>query len=90
MYLKECVRHIKLDSDLDGKLWTHCTPLPEGCHPELDDSVVVPELGIRKYQMLIGLAQWAVTIGRLDISFAVSSLSQFSAAPCVHHLELPC
>ena len=49
---------------------------------------MLPESGIRKYQMLIGMAQWACTIGRLDIAFAVSSLSRFSAAPRVHHLEL--
>ena len=39
-------------------------------------------------QMLIGMAQWACTIGHLDISFAVSSLSQFSAAPWEGHLQL--
>jgi hypothetical protein len=43
-----------------------------------------------KYQVLIGMAQWAVTIGRLDIAFAVSSLSRFSAAPREHRLELAC
>ena len=74
-YFKKCVRRIDSDPDLEGDLWTQCTPLPEGCHPELDDSNLLPELGIRKYQMLIGMAQWAVTIGRLDIAFAVSSLS---------------
>ena len=89
-YLKECVRRIESDPDLDVELWTQGTPLPEGCHPELDDSDLLPELGIRKYQMLIGMAQWAVTIGRLDIAFAVSSLSRFSAAPREHHLELAC
>jgi hypothetical protein len=34
------------------------------------------------------MAQWACTIGRLDIAFAVSSLSRFSASPRTHHLEL--
>ena len=74
--------------DLDGKLWPHRTPLPESCHPELHDSDFLPELGIRRFQTLIDMAQWACTIGRLDIDFAVSSLSRFSAAPRVHHLEL--
>lgn len=87
-YLKECIRRIESDPDLNGDLWTHRTPLPEGCHPELDESTMLSDMGIRKYQMLIGMAQWAVTIGRLDITFAVSSLSRFSAAPREHHLEL--
>ena len=89
-YLKECIRRIESDDELplDGTLWTHRTPLPEGCHPELDDSTLLTDAGVRKYQMLIGMAQWACTIGRLDIAFAVSSLSRFSAAPRQHHLEL--
>ncbi len=88
--MNECVRRIKSDPDLEGKLWRqHCTTLPEGCHPELDDSNFLLELGIRKFQMLIGMAPWALTIGCLDISFAVLLLSQFLAAPrCEHHLEL--
>ena len=73
---------------MDGTIWPHRTPLPERCQPELDQSNLLQEAGIRKYQMLIGMAQWAVTIGRLDIAFAVLSLSRFSAAPCAHHLEL--
>jgi Reverse transcriptase (RNA-dependent DNA polymerase) len=89
-YLKECIRRIEADDELllDGTLWTHRTPLPEGCHPELDDSTLLSDVGVRKYQMLIGMAQWACTIGRLDIAFAVSSLSRFSAAPREYHLEL--
>ena len=89
-YLKESVRRLEADSDLclDGTLYPHRTPLPEGCHPELDVSPLLADVGIRKYQMLIGMAQWAVTIGRLDIAFAVSSLSRFSSAPREHHLEL--
>jgi hypothetical protein len=62
--------------------------LPEACHPELDDSALLPDSGIRQYQTLIGMAQWACTIGRLDIAFAVSSRSRFLAAPRTHHLEL--
>ena len=89
-YLKECDSRIVSDHELplDGTLRTHHTTLPEGCHPELDDSILFTDVGIRKYQMLIGMAQWACTIGRLDIAFAVSSLSRFSAAPREHHLEL--
>ena len=73
---------------LDGTLWPHHSPLPQRCHPELEDSPLLSELGIRKYQMLIGMAQWACTIGRLDIAFAVSSLSRFSAAPRESNLAL--
>jgi hypothetical protein len=54
-------------------LHPHKSPLPAGCHPELDESQLLDLNGIRKYQMLIGMAQWACTIGRLDIAFAILS-----------------
>lgn len=87
-YIKECIRRLEHDCDIDGKLYPKKVPLPEGCHPELDESPLLDEAGTRKYQMLIGMAQWACTIGRLDLSFAVSSLSRFSANPRQGHLEL--
>jgi Reverse transcriptase (RNA-dependent DNA polymerase) len=89
-YLDECIRRLEADPELclNGTIYPHRTPLPEGCHPELDESPLLSEVGIRKYQMLIGMAQWASTIGRLDIAFAVSSLSRFSEAPREGHLEL--
>jgi hypothetical protein len=87
-YVKECVRKLEADPFINGELRPHKSPLPAGCHPELDESPLLDEDGISKYQMLIGMAQWACTIGRLDISFAVSSLSRFSANPRQGHLEL--
>ncbi len=89
-YIKECIRRIEDEMNIldDGTLWPHRTPLPEGCHPELDDSDMLLDDGIRTFQTLIGMAQWASTIGRLDITFAVSSLSRFSAAPRAYHLAL--
>ncbi|CAJ1970506.1 unnamed protein product [Cylindrotheca closterium] len=43
-------------------------------HPEEDKSKFLDDAGKRQYQMLVGMAQWAVTIGRMDIAYAVSSL----------------
>jgi hypothetical protein len=87
-YIKECIRKIEADLGDGNNLYTHRTPLPQDLHPELDDSDFLDEEGIRKYQMLIGMAQWACVIGRLDIGFAVASLSRFSAAPRQGHLAL--
>ena len=53
----------------------------------MDESSLLDDQGIKLYQTLIGMAQWACTIGHLDISFAVLSLSQFSAAPQEGHLQ---
>ena len=63
------------------------SPLEKGDHPELDTSELLDEDGIRKYQSMIGALQWAVSIGRLDITTAVMTLSSFRVAPRVGHLD---
>ena len=45
-------------------------------HPELDLSPELDEDGIAKYQSLIGSLQWAVSLGRLDITTAVMTMSE--------------
>ena len=87
-YVKECLRKIEADLGDSNSLYRHRTPLPQESHPELDSSELLDATGVQKYQALIGMAQWACVIGRLDIGFAVSSLSRFSAAPRQGHLEL--
>ena len=58
-----------------------------GDYPEEDDSKVLNDIYNKKFQMLIGLLNWLVNIGRLDIAFATSSLSRFTACPRQGHLE---
>lgn len=55
--------------------------------PEMDESDYLDVDGHRKFQQLIGIAQWLVTIGRIDLNFATCSLSRFSAAPRKNHLK---
>ena len=73
---------------IEGKFWEHKNLLPAEVHPEMDESPLLDDQCLMLYQTLIGMAQWACTIGHLDISFAVSSLSRFSSAPCEGHLQL--
>lgn len=65
----------------------HDTPMKAGDHPELDDSTLLSDEDHTKYQMLIGMLNWIVTIGRLDIAFATSSLSRFVASPRRGHMD---
>jgi hypothetical protein len=39
-----------------------------------------------KYQKLIGIGIWLVVIGRIDICYAIATLSRYSAAPTEQHL----
>ena len=54
-------------------------PLKPGDHPKLDDSELLHADGIQKYQSIIGLLQWAISLGRFDIATAVMTLSGFCA-----------
>ena len=63
------------------------SPLEKNDHPELDDSELLNEDDIIKYQSLIGVLQWAITLGRFDIGTAVMTMSGFRVAPRQGHLE---
>ena len=66
------------------------SPLVKNDHPELDDSPMLDEDGIRKYQSLIGTLQWTITLGRFDVGTAVMTMSSFRVAPREGHLERLC
>jgi hypothetical protein len=63
------------------------SPLEKNDHPELDDSELLDDDGISKYQSLIGTLQWTISLGRFDIATAVMTMSGFRVAPRVGHLE---
>ena len=52
-------------------------PIEKDDHPKLDDISLLSEEGIKIYQSMIGVLQWAITLGRFDISIAVISMSRF-------------
>ena len=76
-YIKEGIRRV--EQLFDMTLPKRDVPMTHGDHPELEDSVILDDDGHTKYQMLIGMLNWVVTIGRLDTAFAVTSLSRFVA-----------
>ena len=63
-------------------------PLVKGDHPEIDSSELLNIEQTQIYQSLIGSLQWAIQIGRFDVSTAVMSLSRHRAAPRQGHLDL--
>jgi hypothetical protein len=63
------------------------SPLEKGDHPEADTSEFLDSTGLQQYQSLIGAMQWAVSIGRLDITTAVMTLSGFRSMPRRGHLD---
>ena len=65
----------------------YVSPLEKGDHPELDDSEELDIEGIKQFQSMIGALQWAVQIGRFDITTAVMTMSSFRANPRQGHLD---
>jgi hypothetical protein len=65
----------------------YVSPLEKGDHPELDDSEELDIDGIKQFQSMIGALQWAVQIGRFDITTAVMTMSSFRANPRRGHLD---
>jgi len=65
----------------------YSSPLEKGDHPETDMSPELDAKGVQQYQSLIGAMQWAVSLGRIDITTAVMTLSGFRVAPREGHLE---
>jgi len=63
------------------------SPLDKGDHPEIDDSPLLDEDDIAKYQSMIGACQWLISLGRFDIAAAIVSLSRFRAAPRCGHMD---
>ena len=63
------------------------TPISDTYHPELDETELLPPADISKYKSLVGSANWLITLGRFDIQYAISTLSQYSMAPRRGHME---
>eukprot|EP00536_Pseudo-nitzschia_multiseries_P008477 jgi/Psemu1/20504/gm1.20504_g len=79
----------------DGRLLLNSTkyisenlPMKTDCHPELDNSELLNKSGHKEFQHIIGLGQWIVLSGRIDIAYAISSLSRFASGPREGHLQM--
>ena len=55
--------------------------------PEIDGTAECDPKQHTYYQNLIGILRWAVELGRIDIHFEVSVLSQYLASPRIGHLH---
>ena len=68
----------KIEKICNTELKHYDSPMATDDHPELDDSMLLNEKDHSIYRLLIGCAQWIITLGRFDIHLAVSTLSRFS------------
>ena len=62
------------------------SPMEVKYYPELDTTDALDDQGRQIYWSLIGMLQWAVTLGRIDIHHSVMCMSRFRAQPRKGHL----
>jgi hypothetical protein len=88
-YVKSAVTNVKQLLADEGRFLktTAKTPFPSGYRPEIDMSDELHSDLASRYSQLIGVLRWMVELGRVDIYFEVSLLSQHLALPRVGHLE---
>ena len=89
-YIKAAVKNV--EETIKGTRWRLATtnvdtPMNSSYAPELDVSEELDDKGVTFFQELIGILRWATEIGRVDILFEVSILSQYQASPREGHLE---
>ena len=84
-YIKNVIE--KIEKLLGKPLKNYGAPMVTDDHPEIDETDFMDTVGHKIYQMLIGCAQWAVTIGRFDIQYATNSLARFGACPREGHFK---
>jgi hypothetical protein len=64
------------------------SPINKDSQPELDTPDGINANCITKYQSLVSVAQWTVSLRRFDIPFVVMTLSSVRSMRLVRHLEL--
>lgn len=74
--LGETLKHKKAD-----------TPISPSYHPEVDESAILGDEDANYYQSLIGILQWTVELGRIDVAYECQLMSGFSCAPRKGHLD---
>ena len=77
----------RIEHLMGEKLKGYDMPMAFNDHPENDDSGLLNQDEHSRYRMLIGCGQWAITLGRFDVMFAIQTMARFTAAPKQGHLQ---
>ena len=90
-YIKAAVQTVKDSINKAGCRWKlppkALTPMVSAFIPELDGTPELDPDDHRFFQEMIGMLRWATEIGRVDVLYEVSLLSQYQASPRQGHLE---
>ena len=77
----------KLETMFERSFRSYKAPMDPEYHPENDTSAFLGEEDHAKYRMMVGSTQWAITLGRFDIAYTISTLARYSALPRQGHMD---
>ncbi len=82
-YIKQAIQEVERELSLQNAYLLKCieTPLSSNYRPELDFSPELEGSQVNYYQGLIGVLQWIVELGRINIIVPVSLLSRYMVSP---------
>ena len=75
----------KIEKMFEVELRHYQSPMDSSYKPEIDDTRLLTPLEITKYQMLVGCANWVITLGRWDVYYATVTLARYNVAPREGH-----
>ena len=84
-YIENLVQRI--ERVMDRTLRVYRSPMSPDCHPEMDESPLLDDEGNSKYRMLVGSANWCVTLGRIDVQYAVCTLARQNGKAREGHID---
>jgi hypothetical protein len=74
-------RHSKIRRSFGEDFKPIKTPMSEGYHPGVDDSILCTEYDSDKYRSIIGCFIWIIVLGRFDVAYATSVMSRLNMLP---------
>jgi len=88
-YVKQAILNVEQELAKEGKQLQgrFSTPMSPNYRPELDYSPYLHDRPVQYYMELIGILQWIVELGQIDIMVDVSMLSSYTMQPRIGHLD---
>ena len=88
-YVSEAIRNVKCYLEQQGQVLKSKASgvLPSVYHPELDLKPYCDDEAANYYQQQIGVLQWIVELGRVDVCTEVSMLASYAMAPREGHMQ---
>ena len=89
-YVSEAIRNVKDYLEHQGQVLESKASgaLPSGYRPELDLTPYCDDETANYYQQQIGVLQWIVELGCMDVFTEVSMLASYTMAPCEGHMQV--